>query len=451
MTEELSIQCSHLSIEGEDDDIVDLGGSTNNLVEKKIELSLVGKVQTTRAYNFGAMKNTMNQIWSLSKRAVFREIESGLFVIQFFHWKDKEKVMNGRPWCFDHNLLVLHELAAGVQPASVTLDTNPFWIRFYDLPFECRTTENVRMLAAKVGEVMEVEEDEIIWDKSMRARVLMKTLIPLRRTQKFKNRAGVILEARIKYERLPHFCFRCGRMGHTERDCQEEEEVSTEKTKRKWGPGLVASPRKGRALLEEEVSSIRKGQKSLSFQTKPRAGETKDGGGEVRMGKIKEKEKEVVEQEKEVTMEKVRARVDNIMVYASRPREEEDTTIHKHKAVAIEPVLEREHNGELSLSFSVGKGGDTEKSGDTVGGRGGRRWKKLARQTEKRGNQAEESEESGVVSGKRDRAVHMEVDGDYVPTKKFAIGADLNASLGIMHREEIALAVVGEDQPRRDQ
>lgn len=49
----------------------------------------------------------MSQIWDLHRNMVVRAIDTNTLVFQFFHWKDKEKIMEGRSWCFDHKLLVL--------------------------------------------------------------------------------------------------------------------------------------------------------------------------------------------------------------------------------------------------------------------------------------------------------------------------------------------------------
>lgn len=46
-------------------------------------------------FNFEAFKRTMNQIWSISKVAPFRPIESGLFVVQFANLKDRNRVLEG--------------------------------------------------------------------------------------------------------------------------------------------------------------------------------------------------------------------------------------------------------------------------------------------------------------------------------------------------------------------
>ncbi|KAL2899848.1 hypothetical protein RDABS01_024930 [Bienertia sinuspersici] len=270
MADELTTKCAQLSITSEEDDVVEFLEDIDNTHEEKLELSLVGKVQSVRPYNFNALKNTMNQVWTLSKKAVFREIENNLFIIQFFHWKDKEKVLNGRPWTFDQNLLILQDFDSSVQPSTVQLNKCPFWVRIYNLPFDCRTIDHAKAVASKIGEVVEFEDDIIGWDRSMRVKVLLNTLAPLRRFQKIKNRKGVICWVEFKYERLPFFCFQCGIMGHTEKDCLEENTESEEKG-RQWGAWLRASPRKGQAKREEEIQRLGKGKKALIFCPKSKA------------------------------------------------------------------------------------------------------------------------------------------------------------------------------------
>ncbi|KAL2902768.1 hypothetical protein RDABS01_027850 [Bienertia sinuspersici] len=205
MAEELMNKCARLSITSDEEEIVEFSDPNDKSIEDKVNLSLVGKIQTVRPYNFNAFRNTMNQIWSLTKKAVFREIENNMFVIQFFHWRDKEKVMNGRPWSFDQHLILLQDLDSSMQPSDIKLSTSPFWVRIYNLPFDCRTKEHVTTLAGKVGEVLEVEDDIIGWDKSMRVKVLLNTYNLLHRYQRIKNKKGETCWVKFKYERLPFF------------------------------------------------------------------------------------------------------------------------------------------------------------------------------------------------------------------------------------------------------
>lgn len=68
----------------------------------------------------------MNQIWSLSKGALFRAIENGLFVIQFATARDKAKVLAGRPWTFDQNLVMLNDIDGHQQPSNISMTYCPF-------------------------------------------------------------------------------------------------------------------------------------------------------------------------------------------------------------------------------------------------------------------------------------------------------------------------------------
>ena len=73
--------------------------------DESLDLSLVGKILPIRPYNFEATKKTMNQVWSISKGALFRSIENDLFAVQFANMRDKSKVLSGRPWTFDQTLV----------------------------------------------------------------------------------------------------------------------------------------------------------------------------------------------------------------------------------------------------------------------------------------------------------------------------------------------------------
>uniref|UniRef100_A0A803LNC7 Reverse transcriptase zinc-binding domain-containing protein n=1 Tax=Chenopodium quinoa TaxID=63459 RepID=A0A803LNC7_CHEQI len=165
--------------------------------ENKIALSIVAKLLTVRSYNFDAMQRTLKRIWALKHDVVFRKIENNLFIIQFIHWRDKEKVLDGAPWNFDNQLLLLGEIHGDEQPDSIELKFYPFWIRLYNLPLDSRSDTDIKTIADKIGAVLEVERDELGWDKSRRVRVLVDTSKPLRRIQKIRNKRGAAIQRRI--------------------------------------------------------------------------------------------------------------------------------------------------------------------------------------------------------------------------------------------------------------
>ena len=264
MDDELIARCSTLKITAEEDNIVEFENSTLNHENSNLDMAIVGKVMTRRPYNFEAFKNTMNQIWAISKDALFRPIEHGLFVVQFATYRDKVKVMTGRPWTFDQHLVMMNDIDKGLQPSDIALDWCPFWVRLYNLPLDYRTEHHIRMIGSSIGEVLEVESDGILWDRSARVKLLLNITKPLRRILKVRNSKGLVVMVEIKYERLPIFCYVCGVLGHMERDCTDgvEEEGREEK---QWGAWLKASPRRGGLKKQEEVNRFLSCSRKLSF------------------------------------------------------------------------------------------------------------------------------------------------------------------------------------------
>ncbi|XP_048502861.1 uncharacterized protein LOC125498653 [Beta vulgaris subsp. vulgaris] len=222
MVDDLAEKCAQLTILEEENHIVVLGCVDSLNSTAKTSLMLVGKVLSERAVNLDALKRTMTQIWALHRNMVVRAIDSNTFIFQFFHWKDKEKILMGRSWSFDQKLLVLDEIKGDEQPSQVRLDDSPFWVRIYNLPFNCRSESEVKAIALYLGTVLEVDLDEFGLNRFCRVKVVLNIFKPLRRKQRIKRKDGQVTMIEYKYERLPHFCFRCGVLGHGDKDCNVE-------------------------------------------------------------------------------------------------------------------------------------------------------------------------------------------------------------------------------------
>ncbi|XP_056688554.1 uncharacterized protein [Spinacia oleracea] len=373
MAEEIAQICSKLSIEDVGGDIIDLGAITADEEDEKLTLMLVGRLLTERSYNVEDFKRTMMSVWSPAHGMVIRVLSPNLYAFQFFHWRDKERVLEGRPWCFDNMLILLKEMDGDEQPEKVTITHSPFWVRVKNLPFNCRSDAYVRALAGGMGEVIKLEEDSLGVGRYRRVKIMLNTRLPLKQEQRIKDKKGREVKVEYVYERLPYFCFACGVMGHSERECHAVLEEDKKK-KLGWGPGLKATPRKGRAKEVEEIESIVSAKKAL-FVTK--------GSGDKEKGETVEKEtsnntsvEALLEGriEKGKHEEKTKAKLltltvsENIPPGTNKPNEveipQEDST------GTFEQV-----NQTTTLSFVMGTTGGKEKKG------GGRSWKRQARDT----------------------------------------------------------------------
>lgn len=164
--------------------------------------------------------------------------------------------MEGRPWSFENKLLVLQEIEKDVQPSDMVLNFSPFWIRLYNLPFGYRSDDRIKALARSLGQCMEIEEDFLNINPYRRIRVLVDISKPLKRFQLIRVKGNNTVKVTLKYERLPHFCFLCGLMSHTEKDCTVVSEEDRE-TGQGWGMDIRASPRKGFGKNREEIETLK--------------------------------------------------------------------------------------------------------------------------------------------------------------------------------------------------
>ncbi|XP_021857275.1 uncharacterized protein [Spinacia oleracea] len=204
MGDEIISQYSKLRLEEEEGD-VDLGDVVSDDPQDNLDLLLIGRMMTDRPYNVEAFKRTMKKVWAPVHNLVIRVLGPNLYAFQFFHWKDKEKVLQGRPWCFENTLILMKEIEGDEQPKQVVLTHSPFWVRIKKLPFNCRSNAHVKTLVAGMGELIEIEEDILGLDRYRRVKLLLDVTKPLLRVKRFKDRRGREIEAEFVYERLPFF------------------------------------------------------------------------------------------------------------------------------------------------------------------------------------------------------------------------------------------------------
>lgn len=210
--------------------------------ESKTSLMLIGKLWTSRLINAPALIETLTRLWQSKNGIEARRIEENLYSFQFFHWRDKMRVLEGQPWHFDKHVLCFSEIQDDGKPSQIQLHCLPIWTGFYNLPFKGRGSDhNIQLLAEKIGGFIKIDKtQEMDIDRSIRVNIVVDVRHPLKDHVKLKVRGGETLKIPVKYERLPMFCYICGRIGHSERDCEENRGDKT--PEKRYNTSLRASP-----------------------------------------------------------------------------------------------------------------------------------------------------------------------------------------------------------------
>ena len=231
-----------ISLEDDKEDAIDWVEGETEAEDDRVELGLVGKIWTGRHINVNAFMATIKNIWQPKHGLDISAMGKNMFAFQFYHWRDKQRVLEGQPWHFDHHALLLEEIDESIRPSDMEIFAFPMWVRVYNLPFKGRLINaNVEAIGNKIGRFVKMDASGLVGiDKSVRIRILIDVRKPLKQQIKIKMRGGIEDFFEVKYEKPPLFCYHCGLLGHGLKDCDDYK--GEEETKTKYGEWLKASP-----------------------------------------------------------------------------------------------------------------------------------------------------------------------------------------------------------------
>ncbi|XP_057452226.1 uncharacterized protein LOC130744049 [Lotus japonicus] len=242
----------------------------NNTSPNAFENTVVGKVWAQDSFNVKAFKSTLLTIWKTREAVEIIELEKNLFSFKFAAARDRDLVLRGQPWTFNGHVVALQKITGEEQPSEINPHTCPMWVRIYDLPLNLRDAENLNKIGGSLGEFMEHDKsEECLAGKYARVRVSVDLQKPLKRgaiAQITPIKKGKIF---FKYERLPDFCYECGMLGHTFKDCPDRDDDREEDEKQKFpfGKWMRASPRKVTLVRKEGYAESGKSMRKSLFKS----------------------------------------------------------------------------------------------------------------------------------------------------------------------------------------
>ncbi|KAL3752779.1 hypothetical protein ACJRO7_000212 [Eucalyptus globulus] len=217
----LELLCKRLGDMWSEDDIIDLEELDTSEQEKDCKLMLIGKLFTSPSVNFQAFQSTMKKAWKLDNVNITL-LEQGHFLFTFKSTMDIKRVLDGGPWSFANHILLLKPWEPNTPPRCYDFTKGTFWVHLYGLPVEWRNERAVRKIARELGNVIEIktETKNSAPFAFERVKVELDLSTPLKQGSVIK-RARKFFWVEYKYERLPHYCYACGKLGHYTTHCTE--------------------------------------------------------------------------------------------------------------------------------------------------------------------------------------------------------------------------------------
>ncbi|GMY35015.1 putative ribonuclease h protein [Fagus crenata] len=231
-----------LALNANEEDEMEIKEDWSSMLRGQGHLCVTVKVISDHRFNRDALKQTLRSIWRISKGMVFKDAPDNMLLVEFFDAGDKERVLIGRPWSFDMCLLLVTPLDGDVQPSKLEMNLVPFWVQIHDLPFLYMNRDVGEKVGWTLGMVFMVDTDVkgVGWGKSLRVRVQIDVTQPLLRGKKLRL-GGNSVWVYFKYERLPLFCYGCGRIWHGGGGCPAHAQMRGRCTEvAQYGPWLRA-------------------------------------------------------------------------------------------------------------------------------------------------------------------------------------------------------------------
>ncbi|OMO61133.1 hypothetical protein COLO4_33544 [Corchorus olitorius] len=215
----------------EEDLIVDLEVEGDSGREDT-RFGLIGKIISDRVLNRRGVMNVMQSIWPA--KALLKTVMGHCLCL--------------RRW----------DLSLAVR--EIKFEEVSFWAQVHNLPLELMTCNNARRIGISLGRVIEVEDPNWLrgFGRSfLRIKIVVNVSKPLIGKFKTSRGSGDFITAEVKYEKLGDFCYQCGMLGHSEKNCERSGgNITREIGKGKYGPWMrgLSIRSFGR---KEEVSSGR--------------------------------------------------------------------------------------------------------------------------------------------------------------------------------------------------
>jgi len=179
----------------------------------------VARYYSSQDYSTWGLFSELSKAWGRKEPVPVRELGANRFLITFDSEKLWRKVLGGGPWKHKKDAVIFAPYDGFQRLSEVSIDSIALWVRIYDIPIHMITEGFARALGAKIGRVLEV--GRAIMDYK-RVRVDFPLANPLMPVVCQKVRGSGEMMFKVRYENVPNFCFGCGRIGHAQEDCPDE-------------------------------------------------------------------------------------------------------------------------------------------------------------------------------------------------------------------------------------
>ncbi|KAK4389786.1 hypothetical protein Sango_2315600 [Sesamum angolense] len=147
------------------------------------QLCLVGRLLSGRVVNFERMCASIRSTILPIKCMDIKQLLADRILIKFNHVIDRSRALEGCPWSFEKNVLVLSSVAENKNPMQVDLNWCDVHIQVHDLPLSKMNRKIATFIGNKIEKFKDMDMDtkETSWGATLRIIVAIDIMLPLPR------------------------------------------------------------------------------------------------------------------------------------------------------------------------------------------------------------------------------------------------------------------------------
>nr|KJB65286.1 hypothetical protein B456_010G088000 [Gossypium raimondii] len=227
------------------------------------ESGAIGKIMATELLNREAMYRVFKSLLFTKEEVDFVALREGAVIVKFGCLEDRSRILNLMPWLFDRCLFSMVPFEIGKAIDTYEFWMAPFWLRVYNISIELMDRQTALDIGNAIGELVAIDWKDRNggWTEFIRIKVKINVLNPLRRVVKLVDKDGTETIGVLKYERLPDFCYECGKIGHIVKTCtiNNESEVMSGLNPQfgSWLRAPIVSPNQNRSMRRNGVELVK--------------------------------------------------------------------------------------------------------------------------------------------------------------------------------------------------
>ena len=134
---------------------------------------------------------------------------------------DAERVLATEPWSFDKHVVIFQRYDFSIPAKQLRFTKLIFWVQLHGLPMSMLDPEVAIEIGETIGTVIPSEHaKEMVGGDFLRVRVEIDVSKPICRGRKIAINTDEFIWVAFKYEKLPNFCYWCGRVSHADKECE---------------------------------------------------------------------------------------------------------------------------------------------------------------------------------------------------------------------------------------